>query len=148
VIYGDVLTDLDLSELMATHERNRQRDLMTGATLSLMSAPNPTEVGLVDLAPDGKIRRFVEKPRADEVFTDLANAGVMIIEPWLIDAIPPHTFYDFGSHLFPQLLADGVSLYGWALPDHTYCLDIGTLEKYAQAQQDWPRHRQIALSAR
>lgn len=146
VVYGDVLTDLDLSALMAAHERNRQRDPSTGATISLMSVPNPTEVGLVDLAADGKIRRFVEKPRADEVFTDLANAGVMVVEPSLLELIPLDTFYDFGLHLFPRLLAEGISLYGWILPQHAYCLDIGTLEKYEQAQVEWPRRRQLEPS--
>jgi NDP-sugar pyrophosphorylase family protein len=146
VVYGDVLTDLDLSALMAAHRQNRQRDPATGATISLMSAPNPTEVGLVDLASDGKIRRFVEKPRADEVFTDLANAGVMVVEPALLDSIPSATFYDFGLDLFPRLLAEGVSLYGWILPRHAYCLDIGTLEKYQQAQVDWPRHHRLEPS--
>lgn len=146
VVYGDVLTDLDLGELMAAHARHRQRDPGTGATISLMSAPNPTEVGLVDLAADGKIHRFVEKPHADEVFTDLANAGVMVVEPALLDAIPPDTFYDFGLDLFPRLLAEGVSLYGWRLPSHAYCLDIGTLKKYEQAQVEWPRRQQLALS--
>ncbi|MBX3001649.1 MAG: nucleotidyltransferase family protein, partial [Caldilineaceae bacterium] len=147
VVYGDVLTDLDLSDLLAAHERNRQRDPSTAATISLMSVANPTEVGLVDVAADGKIRRFVEKPRADEVFTDLANAGVMVIEPFLLESIPPDTFYDFGLHLFPQLLAEDLSLYGWILPHHAYCLDIGTLEKYEQAQVDWQR-RQLEPSLR
>ena len=146
VVYGDVLTDLNLSALLAFHQKKLQEDPATGLTLSLMSVPNPTEVGLVDQRPDGKITRFVEKPDPDEVFTDLANAGILVVEPSVIERIPPDTFYDFGLHLLPQLLASGVSIYGWPLPENTYCLDIGTPEKYHQAQVEWPLRRQLESS--
>ena len=137
VIYGDVLTDLDLSALLAFHRRSRARDPLTRVTMSLYHVPNPTEVGLVGLDEDGRVIRFVEKPRLEEVFTDLANAGVLVIEPDVVDCIPPDTFYDFGQHLFPQLLQSGVSIYGWVIPQDTYLLDIGTPEKYAQAHREW-----------
>ncbi|MEJ5199419.1 MAG: nucleotidyltransferase family protein, partial [Anaerolineae bacterium] len=67
----------------------------------------------------------------------LANTGVLVVEPWVIAQIPADTPCDFGRDLFPQLLADGASLYGWVIPPDTYLLDIGTPEKYAQAQRDW-----------
>jgi NDP-sugar pyrophosphorylase family protein len=80
----------------------------------------------------------VEKPRAEEVFTDLAAAGVLVLEPWVAQQIPPETFYDFGLHLFPELLASGKSLYGWIIPEDAYVLDIGSPSKYDQAQREWP----------
>ncbi len=145
VVYGDVLTDLDLSALLAYHHHNVVRDPNTGVTLSLYHVPNPTEVGLVDMDERGRVTRFVEKPRPEEVFTDLANAGVLVVEPRVLDFIPPGEFYDFGLHLLPQLLEAGVSIYGWVIPPETYLLDIGTPEKYAQARREWPvRKRQQA----
>jgi NDP-sugar pyrophosphorylase family protein len=144
VVYGDMLTDLNLTALLGAHEQNLRKDPKTAVTMSLMSVPNPTEVGLVDLMPDGKITRFVEKPEPSEVFTDLANAGVLVIEPSVIECIPPDTFYDFGMHLFPKLLASERTMYGWVVPRQTYCLDIGTPEKYAQAQVDGIRLKQTA----
>jgi mannose-1-phosphate guanylyltransferase/phosphomannomutase len=137
VMYGDVLTNLDLSALLAFHSQSRARDPLTRVTMSLYHVLNPTEVGLVGLDENGRVTRFVEKPRLEEVFTDLANAGVLVIEPDIVDCIPPDTFYDFGQHLFPQLLKSGVSIYGWVIPQDTYLLDIGTPEKYAQAQREW-----------
>ncbi|MCL5996579.1 MAG: sugar phosphate nucleotidyltransferase [Chloroflexi bacterium] len=144
VVYGDVLTDLDLGALIAAHNQCVSRDPTAGVTLSLYHVPNPTEVGLVGLDHEGRVTRFVEKPRPDEVFTDLANAGVLIIEPDVIKHIPPDTFYDFGHDLFPMLLRQGVSLYGWVVPEGTYVMDIGSPEKYAQAQRDWhERHERF-----
>lgn len=137
VIYGDVLTDLDLDALLVFHQERAARNPSVGATISLYHVPNPTEVGLVGLDGDGRITRFVEKPRPEEVFTDLANAGVLVVGPCAIPYIPPDTFYDFGRHLLPQLLEAGIRLYGWVIPPETYLLDIGTPEKYAQAQRDW-----------
>ncbi|MBM4457725.1 MAG: NDP-sugar synthase [Chloroflexi bacterium] len=137
VVYGDVLTDLDLRRLLMFHHEQAVRDPAIGATVSLYHVPNPTEVGLVGADGDGRITRFLEKPRPEEVFTDLANTGILVVEPHVIERIPPHVCYDFGRDLFPRLLADGVPLYGWVVPVGTYLLDIGTPEKYAQAQREW-----------
>jgi mannose-1-phosphate guanylyltransferase/phosphomannomutase len=143
VVYGDFLTDLDLTALLDAHAEYRRRDPSTGLTVSLMRVTNPTEVGLVDQTPEGKITRFVEKPDPSQVFTDLANAGVLVVEPSVIEKIPKDTFYDFGIHLFPQLLKSEISLYGWTIAEDAYCLDIGTHEKYRQAQVEWPLRRQF-----
>jgi NDP-sugar pyrophosphorylase family protein len=137
VMYGDVLTNLDLGALLAFHSRAVASDPSARVTMSLYHVPNPTEVGLVGLDENGRVTRFVEKPRPEQVFTDLANAGVLVIEPDIVECIPSDTFYDFGQHLFPQLLQSGVSMYGWVIPQDTYLLDIGTPEKYAQAQREW-----------
>jgi|GEM_PF-120519 len=138
VVYGDVLTDFDLESLLTFHHENVLRDPETAITMSLYRVPNPTEVGLVDLDGQGRIRRFIEKPRPEQVFTDLAAAGVLVLEPWVVEQIPTDGFYDFGLDLFPALLASGKSLYGWIVPDDAYLLDIGSPAKYEQAQREWP----------
>jgi mannose-1-phosphate guanylyltransferase/phosphomannomutase len=93
----------------------------------------------------GKIERFVEKPKVEDVFTDLASAGVLVIEPHALAHTPSDTFYDFGMHLFPRLLEQGVSMYGWVIPAGTYLLDIGSPEKYAQANREWPGRKLAAF---
>ncbi len=138
VVYGDVLTDLDLTALQAAHAHHRETDPRTAATLALYRVDNPTEVGLVELDPRGRIRRFVEKPQPHQVFTDLANAGVLVMEPTVLSQIPPGRFYDFGLHLFPELLRQEIPLYGWVVPPGTRVLDIGTPDRYALAQRIWP----------
>ena len=138
VAYGDVLTDLDLTALLAFHRARVAATPGAAATLALYRVPNPTEVGLVGLDATGRITRFLEKPRPEEVFTDLANAGVLVAEPAVLDAIPEGRFADFGLDVLPGLLAAGAPLYGWPIPEGTYLLDIGSLEKYAQAQREWP----------
>ena len=138
LVYGDVLTDLDLHAMLDFHREVQRRDPSAAVTLSLYHVPNPTEVGLVGMDETGKVNRFLEKPKPEEVFTDLANAGVLVMEPDVLDLIPENTFCDFGLHVFPMLLRTGLSIYGWVIPDNTYLLDIGSPEKYAQANAEWP----------
>ena len=57
VLYGDVLTDLDLTALAALHERKQ-----AALTAALYRVPRPWECGIVAMDADGRITRFVEKP--------------------------------------------------------------------------------------
>jgi phosphoheptose isomerase/UTP-glucose-1-phosphate uridylyltransferase len=148
VVYGDVLTDLDLQALLSFHHQAVAHDPRAGVTLSLYRVPNPTEVGLVELDPTGRITRFVEKPKPDEVFTDLASAGVLVLEPQVISQIPEETFYDFGRDLFPRLLELDIPIYGWAIPDQTYLVDIGTPANYARAQHQWPLYHRESVEVK
>ncbi len=144
LVYGDVLTDLDVCAMLNFHYEKSRQDSDLMVTMSLYHVPNPTEVGLVGMDDRGRVNRFVEKPRPEEVFTDLANAGVLIMQPETLDLIPEDTFCDFGLHVFPMLLQSGLGIYGWVVPDNTYLLDIGSPEKYAQANLEWPQHVQMS----
>ena len=136
VAYGDVYTNLDLSRLMQAHHQHLDEDgTRPLATLALYRVPNPTECGLVELDNQGQIRRFVEKPPAHQVFTDLANAGVMICEPKVLCFTPKETSFDFGRDLFPAALAAGERLRGEAIAPDEYLIDIGTPSAYQRAQQ-------------
>jgi len=129
VIYGDNLLHADLRRLMEFHK------LQGGAaTVALFDHPNPTAAGIVGLDPGGRITRFVEKPPPDQIFSRQANAGVYVLEPSVLDIIPPHTPSDFGRDIFPQLLARGETLYGTPLGG--YIQDTGTPESYRQACWD------------
>ncbi|MEZ4867738.1 MAG: nucleotidyltransferase family protein [Caldilineaceae bacterium] len=136
VVYGDLYTNLDLTRLIGFHHRHKMGafpDLL--ATLALYRVPNPTECGLVEQDSVGRITRFVEKPPPEQVFTDLANAGVLICEPHILEAVPNDTVYDFGRDLFPERLEAGCPLLGQPLADNEFLIDIGTPNGYARAQQ-------------
>lgn len=129
VLNGDILTDLDLSAMLAAHDA-------TGAAASIYLTPveNPTAYGLVELEADGRVRRFLEKPGWDEVTTNTINAGVYILERELLDLIPKNEPHSMEREFFPLLLERGVRFYGFVSTG--YWLDIGTPAKYLQAQQD------------
>jgi len=136
VVYGDVFTNLSLPRLLAFHEeRKAQTSVTTVATLALYKVPNPTECGLVETDATGRIQRFVEKPPPDQVFTDLANAGLMVCEPTLLELIPAASEVDFGRHVFPVALTSGYALWGQPITADEYVIDIGTFHGYDRAQQ-------------
>jgi NDP-sugar pyrophosphorylase family protein len=136
VVYGDVLTNLDLSRLIHFHHsRPGSGRSYPALTLALYHVPEPSQCGLVETGAAGRIRRFVEKPPADQVFTDLAFSGVMVCEPRILRFIPEGDVYDFGHHLIPLLLAAGEPLYAQPIDRAAgeYVIDIGTLQGYLAA---------------
>lgn len=136
VAYGDVFTNLNLTRLMNAHKQQCCiANVDTVATIALYRVPNPTECGLVEMDADGRVTRFVEKPPADQVFTDLANAGVMICEPDILRFIPAEASFDFGRDVFPKLLAEGKAVWGQAIDEQEYLIDIGTPKAFQRAQQ-------------
>jgi NDP-sugar pyrophosphorylase family protein len=130
VLYGDNLYDFALEPLVRFH-----RESGALATIATFETPNPTACGLVVTDSAGRVTRFQEKPRAEEVFTNTANAGVYILEPEVLASIPAGVACDFGKDIFPALLerAPGRVV---ALPLKGYLRDTGTPENYRQANWD------------
>jgi NDP-sugar pyrophosphorylase family protein len=145
VVYGDVLSDLNVRELVEFHALQRRMVPNLAVSLVLYRVNNPTEVGLVGLDADNRITQFLEKPKPEQVFTDIANAGICIIEPTVLEAIPDDVTIDFGLHVFPKLLESGQALAGWLIPESSYLCDIGSPEKYRNAEIDWAQRRNKSL---
>jgi mannose-1-phosphate guanylyltransferase/phosphomannomutase len=129
VISGDVLTDIDLSALVAEH---RKRDAF--ASIALKRVDNPVEFGIVITRGDGMIERFLEKPTWGEVFSDTINTGIYVLEPAIFDSIPAGEVVDFAGDVFPALLAAGRPLLGHIADG--YWEDVGTIEAYRSAHAD------------
>ena len=135
VVYGDVLTDLDLGVLAAFH---RACGPAPHVTLTLDQRPDASQCGVVELDPAGRVTRFVEKPKPEEIQSPWVNSGIMVLDRALLARIPAGRFCDFGREILPEWLRSGVPLFGWGLPPTAYLVDMGTPEKYAQANRDWP----------
>ncbi len=129
VISGDVLTDLDLSAIVKSHEENEAL-----ATIGLVRVDNPLEFGIVITREDGAIERFLEKPSWGQVFSDTINSGIFVLEPEIFDYIAPDRSVDFSSEVFPALLAEGKPIFGSV--GEGYWEDVGTLEAYLRAHKD------------
>ena len=127
VLNGDLLTDLDLTALQATHA---ERDAV--ATLALYPVDDPSAYGLVRRADDDEVIGFVEKPEPDQIDTDEVNAGAYVLERAVLDLIPPGRAVSIEREVFPRLVGQG--LYGRRLDG--YWMDIGTPERYLRASWD------------
>jgi NDP-sugar pyrophosphorylase family protein len=134
VFNGDVLTDVDLPAVVRMH-----RSSGAVATLVLTPVDNPTIYGVVETDETGRVRRFVEKPPASEVTTNAINAGIYVLEKAVIERMPEDVPYSIERSFFPGLLASGDLVR--AHVHRGYWIDIGTPEKYLQAQRDILRGR-------
>ena len=129
VIMGDALTDVDVQEVVAFHKRRGAL-----ATLALMRVADTSQYGVVELNSEQDVVSFQEKPSPDEAMSNLANTGIYVLEPEVLDYIPENTFFDFANDVFPRLLAADERLAGYE--GGFYWSDIGTLEAYRAAQHD------------
>jgi len=129
VIMGDALTDVDVRDVVAFH---KERGAL--ATLALMPVADTSQYGVVQLDSERSIVSFQEKPVTGEAISKLANTGIYVLEPEVMDYIPKDTFFDFAEDLFPRLLEAGERLAGYE--GNFYWSDVGTLEAYRAAQHD------------
>lgn len=142
VMNGDILTDLDLGDLMAFHRQKQAR-----ATITLIRVSDPTAYGLVILDKEDRVLRFLEKPTWDEAVTDTINAGFYILDPDVFRYVPVGEAYSFERGLFPLLLQLDEPFYGYIMEG--YWLDIGSPQKYVQAHHDILTERvKVELPAR
>jgi mannose-1-phosphate guanylyltransferase len=129
VLNGDVLTGIDLADMMKLHRKVKPR-----VSIALTPVDNPTIYGVVETDHEDMVERFVEKPGLEEVTTNMINAGIYIIDPAVLGYIPPATPSMVERHLFPLLLEKGEPILGY--PSDSYWIDIGTPEKYLKAHHD------------
>ena len=129
VFNGDVMTAVDVAAVVAQHKARKAR-----ATIVLTPVDNPSAYGLVETDADGNVRRFLEKPSADQITCDTINAGIYILEPDTFDRIPKDVSYSIERSYFPSLIERQDMFVAYI--DRGYWIDIGTPEKYIQVHRD------------
>ena len=129
VFNGDVMTSVDVNAVVALHRERKAK-----ATIVLTPVDNPTAYGLVETGKDGRVRRFLEKPKEDEITCDTINAGIYVLEPGTFDRIPKDVSYSIERAYFPSLIERNEMFVAYV--DKGYWIDIGTPEKYVQVHKD------------
>jgi mannose-1-phosphate guanylyltransferase / phosphomannomutase len=129
IISGDLLTDFDLSQVIACHEKKKAM-----ATITLTSVKDPLQFGVVITDKEGRITKFLEKPGWGEVFSDTINTGIYVFEPEVLDMIPEGENRDWSKDIFPRMLEEGRPLYGCGMQG--YWADIGNTDAYLEACRD------------
>ncbi len=129
VFNGDLLTDIDLSRLIATHKKKNAK-----ASIALKEVDDPSPFGLVLMDREGRVKRFIEKPTEYEATQKTINAGIYLLDTEILSRIPPATNFSFERDLFPMLLDEHFPFYGVVFD--SYWLDVGTLSTYMRAHRD------------
>ncbi len=129
VISGDAMCDFKLAEIMRYHQS------VSGlATIVLSKVNDPREYGLVKRNESGIVEGFIEKPGWGQATTNLANTGIYVLSPEVLNEIPDDEPFDFAQDLFPKMLQKNIQINGYSALG--YWCDIGDLQAYLRCQHD------------
>ncbi|MBV9718068.1 MAG: NDP-sugar synthase [Candidatus Eremiobacteraeota bacterium] len=129
VLNGDILTSLDLR---AMREYHHQKGGI--GSLHLIRVEDPSPFGCVVHDAEGRVSSFVEKPPKGHEPTNEINAGTYLLEREILDFIPSGQNVSIERATFPQIIAQGKTLYAYTTND--YWLDLGRPEQYLAAHRD------------
>lgn len=130
VMNGDILTTVDLADLARVHERE-------GAAMTLVTQTRSVQIdyGVLDIAPDGRVAGYREKPS----FEYNVSAGVNLV------SARARTFLERGVRCDVPTLVERLLIAGEPVatfPSTSYWRDIGRAADYeaADAEFDGIRH--------
>ena len=124
VCYSDVLTDINLDDMVAFHRANN-----SPFTMAVAEADDPKSKGVVEIK-DSLIVSFDEKPKHPK--SNLCNMGVYVCNQEVLDLIPDG-YSDIGVDILPKLTGKIFAYYN----KNTYFCDMGTHEGLKLANETW-----------
>lgn len=130
---GDVLTTLDLQELVESHRQS-------GAIATIASHPRQVRVdlGVLQLGESGEVTGYIEKPTYDFY----VSMGIYVFEPRVLEFIPYNQYLDF-PNLVLNLIAAGENVRSFLFDG--YWQDLGRQDDYEQAVLEFDSVRPMIL---
>jgi NDP-sugar pyrophosphorylase family protein len=129
LMYGDILVDIDVQELVRFH-RDMDHVVMT---LAVTAATNPSLYGVAELQGN-RVYRLIEKP-AQYNKSNLVVSGVAVCDPKLLDLLPENCEQKYlARDILPDLAHRG-QIGGY--PFSTKWFDVSHTEEYEKAQKEW-----------
>jgi Nucleoside-diphosphate-sugar pyrophosphorylase involved in lipopolysaccharide biosynthesis/translation initiation factor 2B, gamma/epsilon subunits (eIF-2Bgamma/eIF-2Bepsilon) len=139
VLNGDVLTDFDISSIIRFHKEKSAL-----VTIALKEVPSPSPYGVIITDETGRVKEFREpseaqkkmlaaNPDVEHTGVDAINAGIYVMQPEALDAIPSGRPVSIERETYPKLLEENAPIYGVALDG--YWLDIGRPKQYRMATE-------------
>jgi NDP-sugar pyrophosphorylase family protein len=132
VINGKIITDINLSDALATHRRTR-------ALATLVLRPNPRrERFSIVMTRDGMIEGFggMPAPLASDNAPDkesdapLMFTGIQILEPRIFDYIPHGVFSHSTTDVYPQAIKAGERVVAHVAAGNWY--ELSTIPRYLE----------------
>jgi NDP-sugar pyrophosphorylase family protein len=133
VTNGDVLTTLDLKDLLRFH-----REQGGIATIAVHKRQVKIDLGVVQWNGDHSIKGYIEKP----VYDYTVSMGIYVFEPRVMQYIPHNQYLDFPD-LVLKMIAAGERVCGYVFEG--YWMDLGRPDDYAQAAEDFVSMREQFL---
>ena len=126
VMNGDLLTNVNFEHIFNYHTLHKAT-----ATMCVIEYDYEVPYGVVKMN-DNKITAIAEKP----VQKFFVSAGIYMLSPEILDLIPQDEFYDMPT-LFEKAIAQDKNVISF--PIHEYWIDIGRLEEYQKANEEYAK---------
>lgn len=134
VINSDILVEINLDRVIELHRHKK-----AAATLVLREDPEVDAWGAVGVDSLNRIRQLLGKPDwMGEKLSKRMFAGIHVMDPRVLAYIPGQGFSSI-IEVYIEMIQKGERIVGQTVKD--YWMDIGTPERYRQAQEDLKRRR-------
>ncbi len=135
VLNGDILTDLDFSELYRRHV-----DSNAEITIAAYNKQVKIDLGVLETDGNQRLNNYIEKPE----YSFRVSMGIYVISPTVVPYIPLEERFDFPD-LVHKLLDTGGKIQTFAF--NGIWLDIGRSEDYAGATEMYEQNLARLLPA-
>lgn len=126
VLYGDVISLIDLSKLIHFHKENN-----ADATLVVHETDHPEDSDIIRLDSESKIINLYHKPGGWD-YGNLGSAALYVLEPEVLNHISEGVS-DFIEHVFPNMIFKGKNILGYNTNE--FIKDAGTPKRLDEIQQ-------------
>jgi NDP-sugar pyrophosphorylase family protein len=130
---GDLLTTIDYSAMYRFHESHGRI-----ATVGLADKSVKIDLGVIELAGNGMIANYIEKPELNYK----VSMGIYVFAPAILEFIRGRGYLDL-PNLVMTLVREGREPMGF--DSHCRWLDIGRVDDYAIASESFERDRSAYL---
>jgi mannose-1-phosphate guanylyltransferase/phosphomannomutase len=141
IIYGDSLLSVDFGKLITFHHRVCEKGgwatILYHRPVDLRVADNHgrTYHGVMSVNADGRVTKFVEKPKVEEIKDgfELANAAVLVCERALLEDTHFRGAMDFSFDILQPAINERLApVYGCSIGDG-FRYDTGTIGRFYDA---------------
>ncbi|RJR30784.1 hypothetical protein C4569_03860 [Candidatus Parcubacteria bacterium] len=123
LIYGDVLAEIDLSDMIEFHLSHKGT-----VTMALTSVEKSSDWGVCGIR-GSQVLEFTEKPKPSKNLSHVINAGIYIMEPKIFNYINKKTI-KLEKDVFPKLAYEE-QIYGYFFRGKWF--DVGNPKSYEEA---------------
>jgi mannose-1-phosphate guanylyltransferase len=122
---GDIITNLNIGKLLQTHKKQGAI-----ATIALKEFGVKIPYGHLVVDREGRVKAFEEKPTLNY----MANAGVYVLEPRVIDSIPGGVACSLETETFPKLISKGENVGSYY--EEAYWADVGSMADFERVNNE------------
>jgi mannose-1-phosphate guanylyltransferase len=128
VLNADIVSDINVAGMIRQHRQREPMATVAAAEVPTAEIPN-FGIFTPDPADPRSAKAFVEKPAIEDAPSRLANAGIYLLSPEVLDLVPPQRLVSLEKEIFPQLLPEGLDIWHHA----GRWIDVGNRQRMIEA---------------